>query len=142
MGPVAADPVVTDTITVGKYPTAVAVTPDGTRAYVTNSVSDTVSVIDTATNTVDGTPIPTEDPIGVAVTPDGSRVYVTNEAIDKVTVFDTADNSILDTISVGTYPHGVAVTADGSRVYVTNANTAGTVSVISTASTLSWTQSR
>jgi YVTN family beta-propeller protein len=43
-------------------------------AYISNSGSDTVSVIDTATNTVTTT-IPVDDtPLGVAVTPDGSRV--------------------------------------------------------------------
>ena len=40
------------TIPVGCQPTGVVVTPDGTRAYVTNSLDNTVSVIDTATNTV------------------------------------------------------------------------------------------
>ena len=39
-------------ITVGNFPYGVAVTPDGTQAYVTNGVSNTVSVIATASNTV------------------------------------------------------------------------------------------
>ena len=39
-------------IAVGDGPTGVAVTPDGSRVYVTNLLSDTVSVIATATNTV------------------------------------------------------------------------------------------
>ena len=39
-------------LTVGTIPAGVAVTPDGTHAYVTNDGSNTVSVIDTATNTV------------------------------------------------------------------------------------------
>ena len=55
-----------------------AVTPDGTRAYVTDSNDDTVSVINTATNTVIATiPVGTS-PGDVAVNPDGTRVYVTN----------------------------------------------------------------
>jgi YVTN family beta-propeller protein len=43
------------TIPVGKFPTAVAVTPDGKHVYVTNTFgnnSGSVSVIRTATNTV------------------------------------------------------------------------------------------
>jgi YVTN family beta-propeller protein len=40
----------------------VAITPNGLRAYVTNTNSNTVSVIDTTTNTVAGSPIP----VGVA----------------------------------------------------------------------------
>jgi YVTN family beta-propeller protein len=49
----------------------VAVTPDGSRVYVANRNSGTVSVIDTATNTVVGSPIPVGGlPMGVAVIPD------------------------------------------------------------------------
>src|ERR1700676_169172 len=47
-------------------------------AYVTNPLSDSVSVIDTATNTVIATVRGIARPIGVAVTPNGSRVYVTD----------------------------------------------------------------
>jgi YVTN family beta-propeller protein len=50
-------------------------------AYVANSGDGTVSVIDTATNTVVGTPIPAgREPFGIAVTPDGRRAYVANRA--------------------------------------------------------------
>ena len=69
---------VTATITVGAGPVGVAVSPDGTRAYVTNLGDDTVSVIDTATNTVTATIPVGDDPVGVAVSPDGTRAYVTN----------------------------------------------------------------
>jgi len=48
-----------------------------TRAYVANFGSNTVSVVDTATDTVVAT-IPVGDPIGVAITPDGTRAYVTD----------------------------------------------------------------
>ena len=44
------------------------------NAYITNNSDNSVSVIDTATNTVTAT-IPVGDgPFGVAVTPDGSKV--------------------------------------------------------------------
>ncbi|MEV6183330.1 YncE family protein, partial [Streptomyces sp. NPDC052015] len=57
----------TVTIPVGDSPVRVAITPDGSHAYVTNSASDDVSVIDTATNTVTTT-IPVGDsPVGVAI---------------------------------------------------------------------------
>ncbi len=49
-------------------------------AYVTNVNSNTVSVIDTATNTVVATvPVRSNDnPEGVAITPDGAFAYVAN----------------------------------------------------------------
>ncbi|WP_438820704.1 YncE family protein [Bacillus thuringiensis] len=54
---------VIDTISVGLSPDQVTIIPDGTRAYVTNQASNTVSVIDIATNTVI-----TNIPVGVAPT--------------------------------------------------------------------------
>jgi YVTN family beta-propeller protein len=54
----------------------VAVSPNGARAYVTNSGSASASVINTATNTVIAT-IPVGDqPRGIDVAPEGSKVYV------------------------------------------------------------------
>ncbi|MEV4329143.1 YncE family protein, partial [Streptomyces sp. NPDC049597] len=120
------------TVPVGDAPTEVAVTPDGTRAYVVNSDSDNVSVIDTATNTVITT-VPVGDaPTEVAVTPDGTRAYVTNSGSDNVSVIDTATNTVVDTVTVGDAPSGIAVTPDGSRVYVANFDS-NDVSVIDTA---------
>ena len=46
---------VTATITVGGEPEGVAVSPDGSKVYVANPASNTVSVIDTAANTVTDT---------------------------------------------------------------------------------------
>jgi YVTN family beta-propeller protein len=91
------------TITVGTDPTGVAVTPDGSKAYVANygtiaSPANTVSVIDTATNTVGSTITVGLGPVGVAVTPDGSKVYVANQRDGTVSVIDTATNTVGSTI--------------------------------------------
>ena len=102
-------------------------------AWVTNTTSDTVSVIDTETNTVIAT-IPVGDgPMGVALTPDGTRAYVTNSNDDTVSVIDTASRTVITTIPVGDGPRGVAITSDGQRVYVTN-SLADSVSAISVTS--------
>ena len=63
---------------VGSYPWGVAVSPDGTKVYVANEYGNTVSVIDTATNTVTATVNVGSGPFGVAVNPDGTKVYVAN----------------------------------------------------------------
>ena len=61
-------------ITVGKEPMALALAPNGTRLYVANAASNTVSVVDTSTNTeitaVDLSGLGTS-PSAVAVTDDG-----------------------------------------------------------------------
>ena len=59
-------------------------------AYVTNSQSLTVSVIDTATNAVVATVRVGFGPGGVAVASDGSRVYVAHGGgANEVSVIDT-----------------------------------------------------
>jgi YVTN family beta-propeller protein len=102
-------------------------------AYITNYSSNDVSVIDTATHTVVGSPIPIGSvPYGVAVNPSGTRVYVANVS-NSVTVIDTETNTVIDSpIAVGRNPHGVAVNPSGTRVYVANYGD-DTISVIDTA---------
>jgi YVTN family beta-propeller protein len=87
------------------YPSSVAVTPDGTRAYVADA-NQAVWVVDTATNNViskiivgpQGT-----SPYQLAITPNGKTAYVTTD--DSVVAIDIASNSIAATICVGKYPY-------------------------------------
>ncbi len=98
-------PKVIDTIAVGGLPFGLAVSPDGARVYVANASSDTVSVVDTATNTVTTTIGVGDTPAGVAVSPDGATVFVTNANDDTVSMIDTVTNTVTATItSVGDNP--------------------------------------
>ena len=63
---------------VGNYPNGIVVTPDGSKVYNTNYADNTVSVIDTATNTVTTTVPVGNGPVGIGVIPNRSKVYVTN----------------------------------------------------------------
>src|SRR3989338_8769763 len=100
-------------------------------AYITNfwDVPGTVSVINTATNTVSATVTVGPGPNGVSVLPAGAFVYVTNSFSDTVSVINTASNTVIATVPVGSLPMGVAVHPGGTSVYVTNQGS-GTVSVI------------
>jgi YVTN family beta-propeller protein len=94
---------------VGNIPYGVAVTPDGTKAYVTNAgdiniPGNTVSVINTSTNTIVTNVTVGDMPWGVAVTPDGKKVYVANHNDNNVSVIDTATNTITATVNVGDEP--------------------------------------
>jgi YVTN family beta-propeller protein len=89
-------------------------------AYVASFETNSVSVIDTATNLVVATVPVGDNPIAVAVNPDGTRAYVTNSGSSNVSVIETATNSVVDTVPVGSFPEGVAVTPDGKHAYVTN----------------------
>jgi uncharacterized protein (TIGR03437 family) len=123
-------------VSLGGYPTAVAITPDGTRAYVTRTNSNNVSVIDTASNTVTTTIPVGAVPSGIAITPDGTHAYVTNVgtmAGGSVSVISTSSNSVVATINLGNVgPLGIAITPDGSHAYVLDG--LGNVSVIATSS--------
>jgi YVTN family beta-propeller protein len=76
------------------------------NAYITNEGSNppTVSVIDTATNTVTATIAVGSNPLGVAMTPDGSKAYVANAGSNTVSGIDTATNTVTATIPVGVAP--------------------------------------
>jgi YVTN family beta-propeller protein len=120
---------------------SLAVTPDGTQAYVPYSTYSVVSVgvVDTVTNALTqsisigptdlGLPTFTQ----IAVTPNGKYVYVTSQASNNVTAIDTASNAVVKTVAVGTTPSGVAITPDGAHVYVSN-QASNNLSVIDTAS--------
>jgi YVTN family beta-propeller protein len=99
---------------------AVAVVGEGPYAYITNSASKNVSVIDTASNTVTATINVGSLPFGVVARPDGKKVYVTNYLSNNVSVIDTKTNRVTASIDVGTLPFGIAVNPKGTRVYVAN----------------------
>jgi YVTN family beta-propeller protein len=84
-------------------PMAIAITPDGTTAYVANGASSTVTPIDLATNTA-GKPINLSGKPGadaIAITPDGTTAYVANQPSSTVTPIDLATNTAGKPIKVG-----------------------------------------
>lgn len=130
---------ITAIVNVGKLPLGIAVSPDGTKAYVVNFLDQSVSVIDTGTNVVTATVNNVGvSPVEIVVSPDGTKAYVVNED-GNVSVIDTASNTVTIIVNVGNIPGPGEITAsiaanpDGKAVYVGNQNT-NTVSVIDTAS--------
>jgi YVTN family beta-propeller protein len=111
-----------------------AVPPTGPFAYITNATDDTVSVIDTSSNTITATIPVGSHPWGVGVNHAGNYVYVTNTNSNTVSVIDTSTNRVVATVNVGSSPVGVAVNPDGAHAYVANwgNNSGNTVSVIDT----------
>lgn len=105
-------------------------------AYIPNIGDNTVSVIDTATDTVTATVPLGAAPSGfVAVSPDSTKVYVANRT-GGVSVINAASNTVTGEITVGSAPtNGVAFTPDGTKAYVASSNDRGEgwVSVIDTA---------
>jgi phospholipase C len=110
-------------------PYGVAATPDGTEVWVTESGTNTVSVISTATNKITGTVVVGIYPHGIAITPDGKTAYVANTGpntgpggSETVSVVDVASQAVTGTVTVGEAPQVVTVTPDGSLAFVTCAD--------------------
>ena len=99
------------------------------NAYITNQFSNTVSVIDTGSNSVIATVNVGQGPSGAAVTPDGLCAYITNFSTDTVSVIDTTTNTVIATVTVGSRPWGVAISPNGARAYIANSQS-NSVSVI------------
>ena len=119
----------TATIPVGDLPKGVAVNAAGTFAYVANSTSGTVSVIDLSNNTVTSTIQVGRAPNAVAVNSAGTFAYVTNGNSRSVSVIDLSTNAVTRSITVGQGPSDIAVNSAGTFAYVTNTDS-DSVSVI------------
>jgi YVTN family beta-propeller protein len=100
------------TIPVGNAPIGIAANQTGTRVYVANSLSGSISVINTTINpnTVTTIPAVSSRPYTLAVNPAGTRLYVTDatQGENRIAVVNTANNSITY-ISVGVSQGGIAV---------------------------------
>jgi uncharacterized repeat protein (TIGR01451 family) len=119
---------------IGSATSTVTVAPHG-RAFVPNTGSSTVSVIDTlyAKNTIVATVPVGSFPVAAAVTANGAQAYIVNAGSKSVSIINAGDNSVAKTLAVGQNPVAVAITPSGTSAYVANAES-NSVSVIDTAS--------
>ena len=98
----------------------IAVNRAGTFAYATNFASNTVSVIDAATNSVVATVSVGTQPIGVAVNPAGTLVYyekADNTQLGSATVaIDKARSAALYKRPTKAFQDGLAKGAENLRI--------------------------
>jgi YVTN family beta-propeller protein len=87
-------------------------------AYVPNEKSGTVSVIDTATDTVVREIAAGKRPRGIAIDPSGRRLYLSDAATNTLLTLDTAANGASRSTPLGKSPEGVGISADGRYVAV------------------------
>lgn len=117
-------------ITVWSMPHGLRMNHAGTRLYVANMMSDNVSVIDVATDSViatiplawDANPFgpPKYMPMEVAVSPDDQLVAVACSETREVRMIDAAAGAVADSFAVGDQPWHLQFTRDGTFCYVTN----------------------
>lgn len=109
------------------------ISPDGARAYAASRTRGSVSVIDTASNTVVATVDLGGSPWKLAMAPSGGVLYAAPYDSGVVSVIDTATNTVTATIPGWTAEAwGIAVDAAGATVYATD-RAANVVRVIDTA---------
>ncbi len=139
---------VVKTIEVGRHPCGMALSPTGNRLYVTNANSDTVSMIDTATDTVlkaltvsltttkangTKTPILGSSPNAIAVSPDGGTLYVANGSDNAIAVIDPNSptaNPVHGLIPTGWYPTAVVADKTGGQIYIANGYGLGSIAPV------------
>jgi YVTN family beta-propeller protein len=122
-------------------PQGIAVSPDSRKVYVANRSANTVSLINTATNSLlFTTTLPSGMvPQALVTSPDGKRVYVAGGA-GGVAVLDAATTAWLQTLAVNAggggpeNPHGLAISPDGRTLYVTDDHAGGEISAVDLAS--------
>ena len=115
-------------IRVGNDPNKMILSRDGRRLYVANGNSDTISVIDTAQETVCSTirlrrpqyPYKGADPNSLALSPDQRTLYVTLAGENAVAVVDLDEQRVVGRIPTTWFPNSVSVSPDGKNLYVLN----------------------
>ncbi len=96
------------------------VTPDKSRAFVSNMQSGTVSVLDLVKMTKIADLSAGTEPEGLAITPDGATIWVADRQSDRLHIFDTATLKELDEIKTGKFPIRVAISPDGATAITSN----------------------
>ncbi len=123
-------PTVTATVPTGARPVSLLLSRNQKQLFVANSLSDTISIINTQTDTVVNTillrPAAARDlagatPTALALSPDEKTLYVTLGDMNAVAVVDLGKSEVSGYISTGWYPSAIAVSSHGQKVIVTNA---------------------
>src|SRR5262249_44722723 len=103
------------------------------EVYTANSNSDTISIIDSANDslaaTIDVALVPGgpkgSNPIGLGGAPDERRLYVALAGENAIAVVDLDARGVLGLIPTPWYRSAVSVTPDGNQLVITNANASG-----------------
>lgn len=115
-------------IEAGDHPWAIAFNPATGKAYVANSGSANVAVIDTRSHTTRLVNTG-EIPCAVAFDSTSGRVFIANYASNSVTVIDGANDAVIASVPVTPLPQAIAVDSKNHRVYVASTHS-GAITVL------------
>jgi len=111
-------------VNVGLHPNDIISNKDGSKVYVANANSDTVSIIDTKTYKVENLVVSTDkipygfSPDALTLSPDGNFLFVADGNLNCVSVIDLKNNQVIGLIPTGAYPGGLDISKDGETLYV------------------------
>ncbi len=112
------------TLKVGPNPTGATANPVRNEVYVVNTGdangNGSVSVIDTATNSIAATIPVHRQPYFISVDSKGERGYVANSGSNDVSVLDLVHHSVLGVIGAGERPGLAKISPDGRSLAVSN----------------------
>lgn len=109
-----------DGIRVASNPFAIAFNPITKMLYVSNTRSNTISVIDTSRNNIISNITVGSFPYSIALDERQNTIYVANEKSNTLSVIDGSTNRPVDTIRVDKGPVEIAVNTYTDRVYTAN----------------------
>ena len=110
-------------ISVGSGPIGIQLVESLNLLFVVNQISNSVSIIDTVTETVINTVTVGTSPINSDYIFSASLLYVSNQASNDVSVIDMTDPltaSVIETIPVGTGPFNISFNSVNNQIYVAN----------------------
>lgn len=112
------------TIPTGQNPTDVVISKHGTKAYIANKMSNSVSIIDfeeDQSETIAEIAVGIS-PSSLALSSNNQYLYVANEVDNTVNVIklDDKDSKIVNTINVGIGPNSIKLSNNGTYAYVVN----------------------
>ena len=102
----------------GDLPRDLDITPDGTKIFIANRDTDTVSVFEVATQSITDTVSVGDFPVDVEITPDGQFAVVPNVFSHTVSVIDVEDLTVVEVPITGEQPYTVRITDDSAFAIV------------------------
>ncbi|MFP3257693.1 MAG: YncE family protein, partial [Candidatus Nanopusillus acidilobi] len=117
--------IVINTITVGNYPQGMAYDPDNGYLYVTNENNNTISIIDTKTNTLISNISVSSGFSPNQIVYAKGYLYVIGYT-DNLTVINTQTNKIITNITLHSYPYAILYDPDNQYLYVGGSNSINT----------------
>ena len=108
-------------LTVGEAPAWITISPDGSKVFSLNFLSNSISVIDTAAWTVSTTVTNASinEPIIGGVAPNGTLAVTDFGNPPNVALLDTTTHQVTHTLKTSGRPVGIDFSPDGTRGYAT-----------------------